>query len=213
MGVCTSQPREVEGSNLKSQPLILEADLALIRQEKFNKLLRKRLGQCVISDFELGKTLGKGSCGTVRLAKHLKSGKNYAVKILSVHQEADLKQAKIESEIMLTIDNHPNIIRLEGICQEELCYYLIQEFAEGGDVFTLLRKLKRFDALSAQFYIAQTVICPHFFFCEPAHTCCTAQKLPTITSLLLPNTPSLRYLSSTPIHGDERGRSRWSKIA
>jgi serine/threonine protein kinase len=161
MGVCTSQPREFEGSKLKSQPPILEAELALIRQENFNKLLQKRLGQCAISDFELGKMLGKGSCGTVRLAKHLKSGKHYAAKILSVREETDLKQAKNESEIMLTIDNHPNIIRLEGICHEEQCQYLIQEFAEGGDVFTLLRKLKRFDALSAQFYIAQTVNRPH----------------------------------------------------
>ena len=158
MGGCSSAASDREHS--RDKPLTSDQSPSLVGDLAIRKLLKKRLGECCITDFELGKMLGKGSCGTVRLAKYIKSGKSYAVKILSIDQEADLNQAMNEIQIMFTVDQHPNIIRLEGTFRLEKFQYLIQEFAEGGDVFTLLRKLKRFDAPSAQFYIAQTVRTP-----------------------------------------------------
>jgi len=149
-GASTTKPRqEKDGNNFR---------ILFQRENTLKRLFRKTLGECQIEDFDLGNTLGKGSCGTVKLAKHIKSGRQYAIKILSAETEADISQAMNEKDVMNTLDLHPNIIRLEGHCQTSTTLYLIQEYAEGGDVFTLLRKLKRFDAQSAQFYTAQTVL-------------------------------------------------------
>jgi serine/threonine protein kinase len=157
MGGCSSVARANENSNSEQTLPTNTQECFILEEEAVKKKLKKRLGQCSITDFEMGKMLGRGSCGTVTLAKHIKSGKSYAMKILSVEHESDLNQAMNELQIMLTVDQHPNIIRLEGEFRLEKTQYLIQEYAEGGDVFTLLRKLKRFNAASAQFYIAQTV--------------------------------------------------------
>lgn len=184
MGGCSSLARErAETSPVRQSPTLDQGNV-LLGEAEIRKILKKRLGECCISDFEVGKTLGKGSCGTVRLAKHMKSGKQYAVKILSIEQESDLNQAMNELQIMLLVDVHPNIIRLEGVSRVDKTQYLIQEYAEGGDVFTLLRKLKRFNAASAQFYIAQTV----------------SQRIPSWVPPALSLLPSSRPSSSPQPH-------------
>jgi serine/threonine-protein kinase HSL1, negative regulator of Swe1 kinase len=78
----------------------------------------------------LGKLLGEGSSGCVRLAKHSKTGKPAAVKIMKKNnkhmstsslQEAgyDLAQA-MEREIMImNLLRHPNITQIYGIWESE----------------------------------------------------------------------------------------------
>jgi protein kinase A len=127
------------------------------REKDFLNRIQTNFGNCAITDFELGKVLGKGSSGTVRHAKHIGSGKVFAIKILSVDNEADQNDATRERNLMISFDLHPNIVRLEASCKETHSLYLIQEFGEGGDVFVLLRKMRRFNNQCAQFFIAQTV--------------------------------------------------------
>jgi calcium-dependent protein kinase len=87
-----------------------------------------------------GTVLGSGVSGIVRRVKHRKTGVNYAVKCLDlgliVNEKG--KQALLEEvRIMCQLD-HPNIVRLEEVYENESEIFLVQELCTGGDLFDRL---------------------------------------------------------------------------
>jgi len=84
----------------------------------------------------MGKVLGSGSFGVVRLAvaKNLPDGKKFAVKLLDkkeVSKEIDF--LKREIEFLRTLD-HPNIIRLYNVYEDPAYFYIVMEFCSGGEL-------------------------------------------------------------------------------
>ena len=59
-----------------------------------------------------------------------------------------------ENNILASID-HPFIIYTDGFTQDDKHLYLVIEFVRGGEMFTYLRGIGKFDAKQAQFYSAQ----------------------------------------------------------
>ena len=59
-----------------------------------------------------------------------------------------------ENNILASID-HPFIIYMDGFTQDDKHLYLVIEFVRGGEMFTYLRGIGKFDAKQAQFYSAQ----------------------------------------------------------
>jgi serine/threonine protein kinase len=59
-----------------------------------------------------------------------------------------------ENNILASID-HPFIIYMDGFTQDDRFLYLVIEFVRGGEMFTYLRGIGKFDAKQAQFYSAQ----------------------------------------------------------
>jgi serine/threonine protein kinase len=109
-----------------------------------------------LSDYEQTVTLGTGSFGRVKLAKHKKTGKFYAAKIMKKAEIMKLKQVdhiKNESTIMMQL-NHPFITGMEGFTQDDRYLYLILEFVKGGELFTYLRGKGKFEGPQTQFYAA-----------------------------------------------------------
>lgn len=109
-----------------------------------------------LQDYELGVTLGTGSFGRVRLAKHKHNGRYWAAKILKKAEIIKLKQVDHimnETNILFQIQ-HPFITNMEGFTQDERYLYLIIEFVRGGELFTYLRGKGKFEAPQAQFYSA-----------------------------------------------------------
>ena len=103
--------------------------------------------------------MGTGSFGRVVLVKKKKDKKKipYALKILKKTEIIRLKQVdhvKTECKILSLID-HPFIIYMDGFSQDNRHVYLIIEFVRGGEMFTYLRGIGKFDAKQAQFYSAQ----------------------------------------------------------
>lgn len=93
-----------------------------------------------------GLVLGSGVTGIVRKAKHRKTGVEYAVKCLDLGLIADkrmLKFLKDEVEIMCQLD-HPNIVRLEEVYENESEIFLIQELCTGGDLFERIDEQSNF---------------------------------------------------------------------
>lgn len=116
--------------------------------------LAKRLN---LEDYEIGVTLGTGSFGRVRIAKEKKSGKYAAVKILKKAEIIKMKQVDHimnENNILASID-HPFIIFTDGFTQDDRHLYLVIEFVRGGEMFTYLRGIGKFDTKQAQFYSSQ----------------------------------------------------------
>eukprot|EP00761_Pharyngomonas_kirbyi_P012780 gb/GECH01012807.1/.p1 GENE.gb/GECH01012807.1/~~gb/GECH01012807.1/.p1 ORF type:complete len:355 (+),score=81.78 gb/GECH01012807.1/:1-1065(+) len=113
-----------------------------------------------LSDFEYVRILGTGTFGTVRLAKHKKTGKYYAIKVLRKFDILRTKQVQhIKNEKNILIQTkHPFLVNLFKTFQDENNLYMIMDYILGGEIFTHLRKCGKFPNDVAKFYIAQIVL-------------------------------------------------------
>ncbi|PGG96150.1 CAMK/CAMKL/GIN4 protein kinase [Blastomyces parvus] len=112
-----------------------------------------------IGPWQLGRTLGKGATGRVRLAKHALTGQTAAIKIVS-KKSAAMAQSQsiaamdknmeltscvpggrvipcgIEREVVIMkLIEHPNIINLYDVWENRGELYLVLEYIEGGELF------------------------------------------------------------------------------
>ncbi|GAU88710.1 hypothetical protein RvY_01351-2 [Ramazzottius varieornatus] len=92
-----------------------------------------------IGKYRLMKTIGKGNFAKVKLAKHLPTGQEVAIKIIDKTQlnPSSLQKLFREVRIMKMLD-HPNIVKLFQVIDTEKTLYLVMEYASGGEVFDYL---------------------------------------------------------------------------
>jgi len=112
-----------------------------------------------LSDFEIGRPLGKGKFGNVYLAREKKSKYIVALKVLFKSQ---LQKASVEHQLRREIEiqshlRHANVLRLFGYFYDETRVYLILEYAPKGEMYKALQKSKngRFDEANSSKYIRQ----------------------------------------------------------
>ncbi|XP_051959728.1 serine/threonine-protein kinase MARK2-like isoform X11 [Xyrauchen texanus] len=92
-----------------------------------------------IGCYRLLKTIGKGNFAKVKLAKHILTGKEVAVKIIDKTQLNSSSLQKLFREVMIMkLLNHPNIVKLFEVIETEKTLYLVMEYASGGEVFDYL---------------------------------------------------------------------------
>ncbi|XP_055495690.1 serine/threonine-protein kinase MARK1 isoform X3 [Leucoraja erinacea] len=110
-----------------------------------------------IGNYRLLKTIGKGNFAKVKLARHVLTGREVAVKIIDKTQlnptslqklpgspcpglpTVDSRITKLFREVrIMKILNHPNIVKLFEVIETEKTLYLIMEYASGGEVFDYL---------------------------------------------------------------------------
>jgi serine/threonine protein kinase len=99
-----------------------------------------------LADYEQGATLGTGSFGRVKIAKHKKTGNYVALKCMKKMEIIKSKQTDhIMNEIkILGSITHPFIITFDGFTQDEKFIYLSLELVNGGELFTYLRGIGKF---------------------------------------------------------------------
>lgn len=92
-----------------------------------------------IGKYKLLKTIGKGNFAKVKLAKHVPTGKEVAIKIIDKTQlnASSLQKLFREVRIMKMLD-HPNIVKLFQVIETDKTLYLVMEYASGGEVFDYL---------------------------------------------------------------------------
>ncbi|XP_068661620.1 probable serine/threonine protein kinase IREH1 [Aristolochia californica] len=113
-----------------------------------------------IDDFEIIKPISRGAFGRVFLAKKRTTGDLFAIKVL---KKADMiRKNAVESilaerDILISVQN-PFVVRFfySFTCQENL--YLVMEYLNGGDLYSLLRSLGCLDEEIARIYIAEVVL-------------------------------------------------------
>ncbi|XP_053357165.1 serine/threonine-protein kinase MARK2 isoform X8 [Clarias gariepinus] len=92
-----------------------------------------------IGNYRLLKTIGKGNFAKVKLAKHVLTGKEVAVKIIDKTQLNSSSLQKLFREVrIMKLLNHPNIVKLFEVIETEKTLYLVMEYASGGEVFDYL---------------------------------------------------------------------------
>eukprot|EP00357_Protocruzia_adherens_P033838 CAMPEP_0115005132 /NCGR_PEP_ID=MMETSP0216-20121206/19671_1 /TAXON_ID=223996 /ORGANISM="Protocruzia adherens, Strain Boccale" /LENGTH=321 /DNA_ID=CAMNT_0002371363 /DNA_START=341 /DNA_END=1306 /DNA_ORIENTATION=- len=112
-----------------------------------------------LEEYELLQTVGTGSFGRVRIARHKVSGKYVAMKILKKAEILRSKQVDhiISENTILSCLNHPFLVKMDGFCQDDKYIYFALEYISGGELFTYLRQKERFPVTQARFYGAQVV--------------------------------------------------------
>lgn len=124
-------------------------------------------GDLTRESFHLGKTLGTGTFGRVRLVTYnqpLEDGTFrrwvLALKMLRKTEIIRLKQVEhIKSEKnILSQCSHPFIVDMYGWFQDAEFVYMIMEFVLGGEVFSQLRQSGRFTNEASRFFAAEIVL-------------------------------------------------------
>ncbi|XVE58887.1 hypothetical protein DITRI_Ditri04bG0205000 [Diplodiscus trichospermus] len=113
-----------------------------------------------IDDFEIIKPISRGAFGRVFLAKKRTTGDLFAIKVL---KKADMTRKNAvesilaERDILISVRN-PFVVRFfySFTCRENL--YLVMEYLNGGDLYSLLRNLGCLDEEVARVYVAEVVL-------------------------------------------------------
>ncbi|XP_037679637.1 serine/threonine-protein kinase MARK2-like [Choloepus didactylus] len=82
------------------------------------------------------KTLGKGNFAKVKLARHILTGKEVAVKIIEKNEQNSSGLQKLSREVAIMKGlNHPNIVQLYEVMETEKALCIVMEYASGGELF------------------------------------------------------------------------------
>lgn len=110
-----------------------------------------------LSDFEIGRKLGRGKFGRVFCVKEKQTGYICALKCMN---KTELVEYRVENQFQREIEIqsnllHPNILRLYGYFHDAKRVYLIVEYAVKGELYKHLQAAGRFDEVKASKYIYQ----------------------------------------------------------
>ncbi|XP_062872295.1 MAP/microtubule affinity-regulating kinase 4 [Trichomycterus rosablanca] len=116
-----------------------------------------------IGNYRLLKTIGKGNFAKVKLARHILTGREVAIKIIDKTQlnPTSLQKLFREVRIMKSL-NHPNIVQLFEVIETEKTLYLVMEYASGGEVFDYLVAHGRMKEKEARAKFRQIVSAVHY---------------------------------------------------
>ncbi|WVQ95741.1 hypothetical protein IAU59_002840 [Kwoniella sp. CBS 9459] len=139
-----------------------------------NRILRDRRKKVDVKGFELGRVIGHGAFGVVRIARERESGRLVAMKQLRkadmlrksqeghVKAEKDLLAAAASQALSPTISGDSSrpswIVQLYYAFQDPDHLYLVLEFMGGGDLLNLLVERDTFPEDMTKFYVAEMVL-------------------------------------------------------
>ena len=103
----------------------------------FEKLNLAIQNKSLFDKYEVKQKIGKGKFGLVKCGINKETKKPVAIKIMAKKNmdKSDLELAKVEIDI-LKIGQHPNIIKLYDIYENENYIYIIMEYCSGGDLLS-----------------------------------------------------------------------------
>jgi serine/threonine protein kinase len=102
----------------------------------------------VLDDYSMGDVLGEGSYAKVLKANDHETGAIFAIKCISkqkLHESSQGAKILVNEIDCMRRTNHPNILKLERVYDEEDTVYLVLEYADGGDLFTKIIAAERFN--------------------------------------------------------------------
>uniref|UniRef100_A0A7S1ETX7 Protein kinase domain-containing protein n=1 Tax=Timspurckia oligopyrenoides TaxID=708627 RepID=A0A7S1ETX7_9RHOD len=145
------------------------------------------------SYYKLGKVIGVGSYGEVKLATDLLSGATVAVKTVQRGKFSSAKEMEFierEIEVMKTLE-HPHIIKTYNIFDAGSKVHFVMEYLPGGDLFDAIAEENNFselnaaqiigDILDAVSYLHKNNICHRDL--KPENILCLERKWPLVVKL------------------------------
>ena len=93
--------------------------------------------------YGFGKLIGKGNFAKVHIARRKNDNEVFAVKTIDKNNllvnEKNLMSLQKEIEVLRKID-HPNVIKLYEVYENELYVHLIIEYLKGGELLQLIQR-------------------------------------------------------------------------
>src|SRR3569833_1432823 len=99
--------------------------------------IKRAIGYANVYDFyDVRENQGQGKYGVVKRGIHKKTEKEVAVKIVKKKELSLKDQELLKREIeVLKICQHPYIIRLNDVFENQDYIYIVMEYLSGGDFF------------------------------------------------------------------------------
>lgn len=149
-----------------------------------------------VGRWQLGKTIGKGGCSTVRLVRHKDTGQIGAAKIISRKMAESVRAQSLanlaempdrslqdlvaagkampppppgllrEIAIMKLLD-HDNIVQLYDVWENHNELYLIMEYVEGGELFHYVEECRGLNEVESVYIFRQLVAA--MLYCHRLH--------------------------------------------
>ncbi|KAG2426687.1 hypothetical protein HXX76_012997 [Chlamydomonas incerta] len=112
-----------------------------------------------LSNYRLGKTLGIGSFGKVKVAEHVLTGHKVAIKILNRRKIQQMEmEEKVRREIkILRLFMHPHIIRLYEVIETPSDIYVVMEYVKTGELFDYIVEKGRLGEDEARHFFQQII--------------------------------------------------------
>ncbi|KAL7229553.1 hypothetical protein ACSBR2_008125 [Camellia fascicularis] len=160
---CVCLCEQIEDEKVESSNIIADEDSSveddIVRSLRTSPINPSK-DRTSIEDFEIIKPISRGAFGRVFLARKRATGDLFAIKVL---KKADtIRKNAVESilaerNILISLRN-PFVVRFfySFTCRENL--YLVMEYLNGGDLYSLLRNLGCLDEDMARIYIAELVL-------------------------------------------------------
>ncbi|KAH9606888.1 hypothetical protein KSS87_019722 [Heliosperma pusillum] len=110
-----------------------------------------------LHNYNLGKTLGIGAFGKVKIAEHKLTGHKVAIKILNRRKIKNMEmEEKVRREIkILRLFMHPHIIRLYEVIETPSDIYLVMEYVKSGELFDYIVEKGRLQEDEARNFFQQ----------------------------------------------------------
>ncbi|XP_060839199.1 SNF-related serine/threonine-protein kinase [Rhopalosiphum padi] len=119
----------------------------------------KHNGGNIAGMYDLEQTLGKGHFAVVKMARHVFTGEQVAVKVIDKNKLEEVSRNHLYQEVRcMKLVQHPNVVRLYEVIDTHSKLYLILELADGGDLYDYI--MRHEGGLSEQLaceYFAQIV--------------------------------------------------------
>ncbi|CAG7895501.1 unnamed protein product [Brassica rapa] len=116
--------------------------------------------ESILANYKLGKTLGIGSFGKVKIAEHVVTGHKVAIKILNRRKIKNMEmEEKVRREIkILRLFMHHHIIRQYEVIETPSDIYVVMEYVKSGELFDYIVEKGRLQEEEARNFFQQQII-------------------------------------------------------
>ncbi|XP_054006787.1 cAMP-dependent protein kinase catalytic subunit alpha-like [Hylaeus anthracinus] len=142
-----------------------------------------------LDDFERFRTIGTGAFGRVLLVKYKLNSEYYAMKVLEKAKIVKMKQVDhtYNEKRILQCVRFPFVVYMEFCFKDNSYVYMVLPFINGGEMFTHLRRMGKFDESLARFYAAQVLLALEYL-----HHCSLVYRDLKPENILIQNTGYIR---------------------
>lgn len=141
---------------LNSNPAAMKQPLSTMQPSQMPNPKKKSA-----RDYQFGAMIGEGSYSTVYSAMDKQLKKTYAIKVLSkrhIVKEGKIKYVNIEKTTLHRLgQQHPGIVQLYYTFQDESSLFFVLDFAEYGELLSIIRKLGSLSEPVSKFYMCQII--------------------------------------------------------
>ncbi len=116
-----------------------------------------------VDDIDILETIGTGTFGRIRLVRGIEDKKFYALKTMKKSRITKFKQIlHVQNEVKILSRLKCNFMtELYAVFQDDNSISLLLEYCHGGELFSYLRRSRKFDFNLCQFYTAEIACAIH----------------------------------------------------